>query len=308
MSSEKKIFSFDATVLNEVQSCGRKFQLGHVMNLRPLEKAMPLDRGSMLHDMLATYRILTKLSWANGDKNKLTTGEFAHLGIYGIAIENYPWKAIVDAAVHTGRQYMAGADLSAEDGEVTIDNMIEYFDFYQNDGWQPIEVESSFSKVLFDSPELMLIYEGRVDLLTDSRAGRTVVDSKSSGRSVAPILLSNQFIGYSWALEVPSITVDKIGFQKTLKARERFVRVPLSYPQQLQEEWVEWAIWWGKIAVFYVENGVYPPNFTSCDKYGGCIFLKACSTTPGAREWKLSTMFVPGKQWSPQNTTSNETE
>lgn len=303
--ADPKIFVFDSTVLNDMQACARKLEFGHVRNWRPLSgKAFALDRGSMLHDMLALYRILLKLAWRNGDGTILTKSEAAFLKENEIEPKSYPWKEMVEISIMLGRSYMAtqSENLSMEEGEEIIRNFAEYADHYQNDGWQPIEVEAAFSRILYESKELILLVEGRIDLITDSRSGRTVVDSKTASRRQEPVLLSNQFICYAWATDVPSVTVDKIGFQKTLKAKDRFQRHILSYPQAIKEEWREWAIYWGKMAVYQIEEGIYPPNFTSCDKYGGCIYLPICSTTPSAREWKAATLFRRGEQWSPQNT------
>jgi len=302
--ADPKIFVFDSTVLNDLQACARKLEFGHVKNWRPLSgKATPLDRGSMLHDMLALYRILLKLTWREGNPECLTRSEDAFLAEQEIPVKSYPWQEIVELGVMLGRTYMAtqSENLTMEEGEEIIRNFVEYVDYYQNDGWQPIEVEASFSKILYESSDLILLVEGRIDLITDSRSGRTVVDSKTASRRQEPVLLSNQFICYAWATDVPSVTVDKIGFQKTLKARDRFQRHILSYPRELKEEWREWAIYWGRTAAFYVEEGIFPPNFTSCDKYGGCIYLPICSTTPSAREWKAATLFRKGEQWSPQS-------
>lgn len=303
--ADPDIFVFDATVQNDVQACARKFQFAHVNNWRPLSgKAFALDRGSMLHDMLALYRILLKLSWKGGDAACLTKSEAEFLTESGNEPKAYPWNEIVERAVYLGHQYMAvqAENISLEEGQEVIKNFSEYADFYQDDGWQPIEIEAAFSRILYESRDLILVVEGRIDLITDTRSGRTVVDSKSASRRQEPVLLSNQFICYAWANGVSSVTIDKVGFQKTLKPRERFNRHILSYPDEIKNEWREWAVYWGKMAVFHVREGVYPPNFTSCDKYGGCIYLPVCSTIPSAREWKASTLFKVGEQWSPQNT------
>lgn len=306
--ADPEVFVFDSSVENDIQACARKFEFAHVNNWRPLSgKAFALDRGSMLHDMLALYRILIKLSWKGGDATCLTVSEAQFLQENKTDAKVYPWTEIVERAIFLGRHYMAvrSENLDIEDGEEVIHQFAEYCDFYQDDGWQPLEVEAAFSRILYESKELILVVEGRIDLITDSRSGRTVVDSKSSSRRKESILLSNQFICYAWAADVPSVTVDKIGFQKTLKPKERFQRHILSYPKELKEEWRDWAIYWGKMAVHYIKEGIFPPNYTSCDKYGGCIYLPICSTTPAARQWKASTLFKVGEQWSPQNVPLN---
>ena len=257
----------------------------------------------MIHEMLAVYRIMLKLMWTGNDPALLTKIEKELLDDHQLdPTSKRSWKEIVDLCIFVGRTYMAvdSENLSTSDGEEIIKQFTEYADFYQNDGWQPIEVESAFSKILYESKELILIVEGKIDLLTDSRAGKIVVDSKTASRRVEQSKLSNQFLCYSWSTGVETIIVDRIGFQKSLAPKERFQRIPLSYPQSMKNEWREWAIYWGKMAAFHVKEGIFPPNFTSCDKFGGCIYRSVCETDPQNREWKASTLFRVGEQWSPQ--------
>lgn len=302
--AEPEIFVFDSTVMNDLQMCARKFEFAHVKNWRHLSgRSMPLDRGIMIHEMLAVYRTLIKLFWSDNDLSKLTKVEAHLLEHHSIdGGSKRAWKEIVDLCIFVGRSYMAidSENLGTAEGEEIIKQFTEYVDYYQEDGWRPLEVESPFSKILYESQDLILIVEGKIDLLTDSRAGKIVVDSKTASRRVEQSKLSNQFLCYSWSTGVETIIVDRIGFQKTLKPAERFQRIPLSYPQSMKDEWREWAIYWGKMAAFHVKEGIFPPNFTSCDKFGGCIYRSVCETDPQNREWKASTLFRVGEQWSPQ--------
>ena len=301
---EPEIFVFDSTVMNDLQMCARKFEFAHVKNWRSLGgRATPLDRGSMIHEMLAIYRILLKLNWGGNNLAALTKIEAELLNEHSIDGEvKRSWKEMVELSIFVGRTYMAvdAENLSTNDGEEVIRQFSEYVDYYQDDGWQPKEIESPFSKILYESKDLILIVEGKIDLLTDSRAGRIVVDTKTASRRVEQSKLSNQFLFYSWSTGVETMVVDRIGFQKSLSVSERFQRIPLSYPKSMKDEWREWAIYWGKMAAFHVKEGIFPPNFTSCDKFGGCIYRSVCETDPQNREWKASTLFRVGEQWTPQ--------
>ncbi len=117
------------------------------------------------------------------------------------------------------------------------------------------------------------------------------VDHKSSKRRGEIISLSNQFIGYAWLLGTHNVMVNKIGFQKTLKPSERFTRATLSYTSDVINEWAENAVFWIKLQRHHDETGNYPRNYTSCDKWGGCVYRPICETERGARDYKIRQLF-----------------
>jgi len=92
-------------------------------------------------------------------------------------------------------------------------------------------------------------------------------------------------------LGVHNIMVNKIGFQVTLKPREKFERPIISYPQTLIDAWVQNTIWWVKMMRFHTRQNVWPQNFTSCDKYSGCVFQDVCYTVPEGRLYKIHSLF-----------------
>jgi len=102
-------------------------------------------------------------------------------------------------------------------------------------------------------------------------------------------------------MDTRNIFVNRIGFQKTLAPSVRFQRIPLSYPTPRITEWRYWAVYWIKLYQFYLENGIWPPNFTSCDKYGGCIYQNVCEAIPDAREDRIAVLFRKGERWSPHD-------
>ena len=142
------------------------------------------------------------------------------------------------------------------------------------------------------------MYQGKIDLtIAISNAHLIPIDHKSSSRRGKPEYLSNQFQGYCWLLGVNNIIINKIGFQKTLKDNEKFERHTLSYPPELIEEWRQNAIYWLKKYISDGERNFYPPNFTSCDKYSGCIYEEVCRKTEEVREYKLSQLFQERPKW-----------
>jgi hypothetical protein len=106
-------------------------------------------------------------------------------------------------------------------------------------------------------------------------------------------------MGYCWALNMNQVIINRVGFQKTVSAQDRFQRIFLSYERELIKEWVQQAVYWGHILAGYIDKDYFPPNFTSCDKYAGCIFQQVCGTIPQVRDFKLQSFYYQGDPWSP---------
>ena len=56
-------------------------------------------------------------------------------------------------------------------------------------------------------------------------------------------------------------------------------------------------IYWLKKYIFDGEMNFYPPNYTSCDKYSGCIYEEVCRNTGEARAYKLTQLFIERPKW-----------
>lgn len=313
-----KYIALDATVLNLIQSCARKYNLSMQQDLEPLKKAAALEKGDLMHKMLAPYywsRIARpKQHHLTMEVENPETGEketvphpFAKL----IGLRN---QEVIEAAVAIGRNASFDFDIKPEEREETIRQFVEYAIHFAGDGWRTIEVEQSFSKILHVEPDvfndhgelvtdgLTILAEGVIDYYGDApRLGEIVVDHKTTSRRETPSDLSNQFSMYSWAMETRNVIVNRIGFQKTLAPAVRFQRIVLNYPMARITEWRYWAIYWVKLFQFYLDNDIWPPNFTSCDKYSGCIFKPVCEAVPEAREGRIAVLFHKGKKWSPHD-------
>lgn len=281
-----RTIALDSTILNTLQNCGRKVDLEFLRNWRPTEKAEALEKGDLMHQMLAHYY------------RERRKGRTKDPNMHSIVIAE---------AVELGRRAAAGMDLSVSTSEEDIKQFKENIMFWQQDGWEILEVEQPFSKVLYERPDqpgkegLRILYEGVIDLVVQNPSPYAIciVDHKTSSRRGTVSKLSNQFMGYSWAMNVQQVIINKIGFQKTLPPRERFNRVFLQYERELLKEWTRNTIYWVHVLVGYVDQKYFPPNFTSCDKYSGCIFKGVCESIPAVREFKLQAHFYEGKPWSP---------
>lgn len=273
--ANKTVVAVDSQKLNAIQNCMRKFNYTFGdFSLEPLIKADYFERGDLLHRMLQMY--------------------------YTLRIHRNRWQAngkthadIVDSCVKWGRFAALKMSLALEEVELVVKAFREYCTFYANDGWDRILfVEQTGSKVMFEDSDLVILYEVKIDLgIQLTNVPVIPVDHKSASRRGAPGDLSNQFMGYCWALDCNNIIINKVGFQKTLASEEKFQRHTLSYSNDQLEEWRDNAIWWIRFALGCVQEKFFPPNFTSCDKYAGCQFQEVCKASKSIREFKLKSLF-----------------
>jgi len=273
----------DSQLINSLQLCGYRTDLYFNKNFRPNFKAEALEKGDLLH---LIFKVFYTLQTKRPD---------------------IPYFTAVDLAVKWGREHaVMNLNIDIDTSEETIYQCTEYFKHFQGEYWTPRHIERPFAKILYESEEenLRIIYEGIIDLMVDTKVGEAVVDHKSASRNSDStyVGLSNQFKGYAYCMETTNVIINKVGFQKSLKPAERFKRIPISYEQATLDEWARETIWWGQQLLFYIESNTWPMNHTSCDKYSGCIFNKACIHEPGdSRNWILQTEYIIGEKWSPQS-------
>jgi PD-(D/E)XK nuclease superfamily len=297
----QKIISIDSSILNVFQSCARKAKYSFVDNLHPPEKAEALEVGDLMHKMLEIYYSLQ----INSFKDKELFKEIREAGIspfqspQGLIdlpnVSDLP--AIKDLSVKSARYFATKMSLPSEEVEETVFQFSEYADYYAHDSWCPLAVEEVGSKVLFESEDLKIIYNFKIDLIAEQ--GRTIApfDHKTARRRQEPSSLSNQFIGYCYGLNLNSIVINKIGFQKTLTPKERFNRFILTISDERIKEWIDNTVWWVKRLQDCLEFDYWPMDLTSCDKYSGCIFMKLCESDPESRLYKIERDYKVEAPW-----------
>jgi hypothetical protein len=271
--SDKIIYVADSQILNTVSECSRKANFTFDQNLEPIVKPDYFETGDMLHQMLAGYYKLRKYRsrWRQNNKTHAD---------------------IVDICNRIGRQAALKMSLEVDTVEEVESTFRQYSSHTSNDGWDNIAfVEEVASKILYEDDRIIILYQGKIDLGLYIGSTLLPVDHKSSKRRQRPSILSNQFRGYCWLLDVNSIIINKIGFQKTLAPNEKFERHTLSYCPEIIEEWKEFAIYWIRKYIAEQEANYFPPNNTSCDKYAGCIYLDVCTKPPELRKQKLVQLF-----------------
>lgn len=281
--SEKKIVVIDSQILNTVQECSRKADYSFNKSLEPIVKPDYFEKGDLLHQMLAQYYKLRK------HRNSWSTNHKTHADI-------------VEICIKVGRLAAIKMSLDIDTVEEVIDTFTQYCTHRVNDGWdQILFVEEVAAKILYESDNLIILYQGKLDLgISIQNCPILPVDHKSSSRRGKPSYHSNQFKGYCWLLGVNNIFINKIGFQRTLKPEEKFERHLMSYDPEVLEEWRQNSIYWILKYLRESEEGHFPPNYTSCDKYSGCVFSNVCMRTAESREYKLIQLFKEREEkWDP---------
>jgi hypothetical protein len=281
--------------LNLIQMCPRKYDYERQRMLGPIHTAESLEKGTMIHKMMAKF--------------------------YKGRMDGRASSELVAEVVAYARRYAIDLELPLETVEECIKQFRDYVMYNALDTWVPIAVEEPFSKLMYRRADvscpmhqewdekcdackrtegLTILFEGKIDLIvkvTHNPGLILIVDHKTGSRNQEPTGLSNQFMGYAWAFQdiapnkIPRVVINKIGFQKTLPPKDRFRRYIRSYQPDVLEEWRANTIYWAHQILNYIDNDAFPTNFTSCDKYGGCIFKDVCYSSPHARERKLKIDF-----------------
>lgn len=256
--------------------CPEKYKNRYILNIHPLTKAKPLDRGTLVH--LACEHYYESL------RN-------------GIHYNDAVVKAL--SAVRT-----AGIDTELEVDEIlrVIDVMEEYFDHWRtaDQRFEINEVEKSILYLLHEAEDYNFFLSGKIDLITtDDKYTNLPWDHKSFDRNHPTTRMTNQFRNYVNAVQSNYLIVNKIGFQKTLPAHEKFTRVPLSYDPVYLEQWKRNVIKQVEHYVVCLADDYWPMNETSCDKFNRrCEYFEPCdSSGEEAKQYKLLSMFKEGEPW-----------
>lgn len=308
----QKNIILDATLLSSLMSCARltDFKFNH--NFQPIGgKSNSLECGSMVHVILEVYNkslILGKsradsisagmnagLKYVEyGDAGVVTTLEFGIVlslpnGVDAQPLQNTPADNETSPS-RIGYNYV-------------IDTMNQYFDFYKSDTWTPVQVEYVKSMLIYEDESLRILWKAKLDLTVDTNDGIYPVDHKTMKQRRDSLSLNNQFMGQCLVTKTRQVIIDKIGFQASLKPREKFTRPMISYSLNRLTEWSQVIVpYYARLFVEYDQTGYWPPNFTHCEnKYGFCPFKDVCSTDTTMREEELRINFEIGKKWDPTN-------
>lgn len=189
-----------------------------------------------------------------------------------------------------------------------LDTCEQYVDYYRNDFWVPLETEVVKSKIIYEDDEIRILWKAKLDLVFDTNQGIFPTDHKTMKQNRQSVLRNNQFMGQCIIQNTQSMIINKIGFQTTLKPKEKFIREMKSYSSDLLLEQMNTVIpYYAKQMVMWAQTGYWPPNLTSCDgKYGKCAFNEVCDATLDMREEVIKKNFIVGPEWNPTNPDDEE--
>lgn len=276
----KRILPLDSQILDAIQKCPFYTYLNFMQNYRPNDVIAPMERGDLGHTLLEIY--------------------------YKLLQKGYEWNDAVEQATVVGREHYQKLSLDLQTSEWIVKNFHEYAEYYKFDGIEILGVEDPFSFVIHEDDELIIVYEGKIDLHAKFPVlGDTIIDHKWRQRKADYSPLDNQLIGYSVAVNSNLVYVNEVGLQKTYEPKDRFRRVAINIGDGVKERWIKNTIMWAKILDYSIQSNVWPQSHLKTPPFGisqcvGCQYNRICnSENDEEMKRKIQDHFHIGERWSP---------
>lgn len=311
----KKNIIMDSQILTSLMGCPRACNNRFNLNQEKLGgKNNSFECGSLVHVILEYFN--KGLIGGKSRTDAIDNG-FANGKIY---INGCPECIAGKCTKHerqdwTGLQNTPEESTKKSDGEdakigwkYVLKTMDEYFDFYKNDFWTPLAAEEVRGSIIYEDDAIRVLWKAKYDQIDDSNDGIISTDHKTMKQRRDSISLNNQFMGQCILLRNRRMRINKIGFQTSLKAHEKFQRVIISYSADRLAEWqFEIVPYYANELVTFSEANFWPPRFTSCEsKYGKCDFFEVCENDRGMRSEVFRAQFRTGKKWDVTNESTSE--
>lgn len=267
----------DASQYDTFLLCPQKYHYRYDMNLTLPTKAQQLDRGTLVHVGCEVY--------------------------YQALKDGIHYNDAVPMALSKVREAsVVSADLEPEAVNRILDVLEEYFDYWRVDdqNFNIVAVEQPFVYLLYEDTEVRIHMAGKIDIITsDNKYENLPMDHKSYDRSFELNRMSNQFKNYAYALKSNYLVVNRIGFQKTLKPHEKFLRPKLSFDPLIFEQWKDNVVLNVMHYLQCAADNKWPMNETSCDKFHRkCEYLEVCdSSGQAAKNYKLEANYIKIEPW-----------
>lgn len=277
---EKRILALDSQILDAIQKCPFYTFLNFVKNYRPNEVIAPMERGDLGHTLLEVY--------------------------YKLLQKGFEWNDAVEQATIKGREHYQGLDLDLETCEWVVKTFHEYTEYYKYDGIRVLGVEESFSFIIYEDDELVVVYEGKIDLHAEwPNLGVAIADHKWRQAKADYIGLDNQFIGYSVATNSNAVWVNEVGLQKSYPPEKKFRRVLVNIGQGVKDRWLKNTVMWAKILDHSMQSNTWPQSHLKTPPMGisqcvKCTYNRICnSENDEEMKRKIEDHFHIGERWSP---------
>jgi len=277
----------DSTVLSIFMACPRKYEYVFVRHLKPVVGVSPsIKRGSIVHDALLGY-------W----KERINADDYQ--------------KATQICLKIAKEAFEKDSAFSQEEKLETLQTLLEFLKHVQGLNWIPLEAEKYFKIKVFEDTNLKLriFITGRIDLIVRTpQIPILPIDVKTESERWFHSQMSNQFRMYSLACNTNILGVQRVGFQKTLEAKDKFKLELLPFDQDILDEFKETTLpYWTKQMILAHEDSYFPMNPTNCvHGHFKCQFSDAynqgiCNVSRSVRDQKLARYFVVGDAWDPSN-------
>lgn len=177
------------------------------------------------------------------------------------------------------RDEIINSQVGVEVGEEMVLTMRDYLNYYPDNHLEILDVEKAFSVVLHEDEEVVILLEGRIDLIANHKTfdRKVVIDHKTSRKFDAPILLDNQYAAYCYATGITDAIENKIVWGRPKKSSfdpsTKFHRTSLQYTPDFLEEWRQNTVFWVLSFHHQIQGGYFPPNYKSCRF---CNFKSIC--------------------------------
>lgn len=308
----KKNVVMDSQILTALMSCPRLANFRFNLNLQSIGgKTNSIECGSLVHKYLETYykSVIDGISKEQSHGFAMTATELYIRGCPECTNFVPSEQLAKPKCGHQPDEY-PGVHNTPKDSikyqtgwQWVLDTCDQYYNYYKNDHWVPLEVEVVKGRILYEDDDIRVLWKAKLDLVSDTNQGIFPIDHKTMKQNRPTLSMNNQFMGQCILQGTRSVIINKIGFQTTLEPNEKFIRAPVSYSAARLIEWQgEILPYYANLLIMYAESGYFPPNFTECEnKYGKCAFLNVCESNPDMREEELKNAFIVGPEWNPTN-------
>lgn len=289
IESPKVNIVLDASKIDLFETCPARYNFRHNYNktLPIIKKAKALDLGSLAHSGLEVYF------------NLLAKGEH--------------YDDRMKACLMKIRELSSDPNISNSEPEEVqnllkaVEESCDYWRAEDENSLEILAVEAPFGYVLYEDDTIRIIISGKIDLLVNFKGiGRNAsyeglpIDHKTFSRDSMLLRKSNQFINYCNAVKSNYIVINRIGLQKTLKAEEKYKRLPLSYDPIYIKDWRD-NLTKMLLSEYLscVGDNYWPEKPTSCNKFNRlCEYYNICDASgQDAKDNKLENEYIDGEVW-----------
>lgn len=269
---DRLVLSLNSHSLDYFQDCSMKYKFTQIENLEPkVRVSKGMSKGTLWHGLQKVWNEC--IQEYNKDKVDKKAYEHFKFNLHKVCIEWF----------HDN----CPPEIEIAEKLLILRRFAEYRKKYPEINEKIIAVEQGFTKELYRDAYIIIVYEGRLDLLIQ-RADKTIVwiDYKTQHARYTWDLYqySNQFLGYTWAIGNNHGIIDYTTWTQTIN--ERTLRTRLhTYDSRRIKRWEEQTIEWAHRIVRTHIMEDFIETRSSCDgKYGLCPFTPICDIEPAFRE------------------------